>query len=285
MTKNSAKPGATRRKTMASGSKGKSARRGRREANRVAVLDRATELLANLAQSAKPATLNDAARMAGLSKATAFRILSTLSEQGLVEQDMATASYRLGIAPLKMATAVLDGITVAAVARPVMRAISEMMNETVVLSLREGDNRVNIDAIECTNAIASSRRIGEPRPLHAGAPSRILLSTLGDEEIEAYIKRHRLAEKRGNGGPAYVDALWKDVRKARRTGLASMQAEISPESHAVATVIRDEKGAIVAALHVAIPRGRMSPRIEARCGQALLRASAEISRGLALAKS
>jgi DNA-binding IclR family transcriptional regulator len=166
-----------------------------------------------------------------------------------------------------------------------MRAVGEMLNETVVLSLREGDNRVNIDAVECTNAIASSRRIGEPRPLHAGAPSRILLSSLSDEEIEAYIKRHRLAAKRGNGGPAYVEALWKDVRKARRTGLASMQAEISPESHAVATVIRDESGATVAALHVAIPRGRISPRIDARCGQALLRAAAEISRGLASTKS
>ncbi len=246
----------------------------------MAVLDRAAALLVGLAQLPRPASLNEAAHQAGLSKATAFRILATLAEQGLVEQDAATASYRLGIAPLKMATAVLDSIAVAATARPVMRAISEMFNETVVLSVRDGDNRVNIDAVECTNAIGSSRRIGEPRPLHAGAPSRILFASLSDEDIEAYIKRHRLATKRGNGGPAYVEMLWKDVRKARRTGLASMQAEISPESHAVATVIRDAKGAAVAGLHVAIPRGRLSPRIEARCGQALLRAAAEISRAL-----
>ncbi len=280
MTRIAAKPRATGRPAGAAAKAGKTIRRGRRETGRVAVLDRAAALLVGLAQLPRPASLNEAAQQAGLSKATAFRILATLADQGLVEQDEATASYRLGIAPLKMATAVLDSIAVAAMARPVMRAISELLNETVVLSVRDGDNRVNIDAVECTNAIGSSRRIGEPRPLHAGAPSRIWLASLSDEDIEAYIKRQRLATKRGNGGPAYVEALWKDVRKARRTGLASMQAEISPESHAVATVIRDGRGAAVAGLHVAIPRGRLSPRIEARCGQALLRAAAEISRAL-----
>src|SRR5262245_37986717 len=65
---------------------------GRREAGRIAVLDRATALLLALAQSPAPATLNEVARHAGLSKATAFRILATLTEQGLVEQDEATSS-------------------------------------------------------------------------------------------------------------------------------------------------------------------------------------------------
>ncbi len=255
-------------------------RAGRQDAGRVAVLDRATALLVGLAQLPRPATLNEAAQQAGLSKATAFRILATLAEQGLVEQDPATACYRLGIGPLKMATAVLDGIAVDAVARPVMRAISELLNETVVLSVRDGDFRVNIDAVECSNAIGSSRRIGEPRPLHAGAASRVLLSAWSDADIEGYLKRHRLVGK-GAASPAYLDGLRKDIRKARRTSLASMSAETSSESHAVATVIRVPGGEVVAALHVAIPRGRLTARGEARCGQALLRAAAEIGRELA----
>lgn len=258
----------------------KASRGAGREAGRIAVLDRATALLAAISQLGRPATLNEAALHAGLSKATAFRILSTLVEQGFVEQDVANASYRLGIAPLHMAMAVLDGIDVYAKARPVMRGVTEMLNETVVLSVRDGDNRVNIDAVECTNAISSSRRIGEPRPLHSGAPSRVLLAAMSDEEIEAYLKRHRIGDK-GNFSPSYVENLWKDIRKARRTGLAALPAEFSPESMAVATIIHGTGGKAVAALHVAIPRGRFSSRVEARCGQALLRAAAEISRHLA----
>lgn len=268
-----------------SGSKiGKPPRKVQEYSGRIAVLDRATGLLVTLAQLARPATLNEVARHAGLSKATAFRILATLSEDGLVEQDAATSSYRLGIAPLKLATAVLDGIAMHAVARPVMRAVSEMLNETVVLSVRDGDCRVNIDAVECTNAIGSSRRIGEPRPLHSGAASRVLLAAMPDAEIEAYLKRQRLAGMNG-GSPGYLDGLWKDIRKARRTGLASTPAEMSPEAHALATVVRGADGAALAAMHVAIPRGRLSPRVEARCGQALLRAAAEIARDMAATAS
>lgn len=254
-------------------------RSGRRAADRIAVLDRATALLVALAQLGRPATLNEAAQHAGLSKATAFRILATLIEQGLVEQDTDNASYRLGIAPLRLATAVLDGIDVHAKARPVMRTVSEMLNETVVLSVRDGDYRVNVDAVECTNAIGSSRRIGEPRPLHAGAAGRILLAAMSDEEIDAYLKRHRLSTK-GQVSPGYIDDLRKDIRKARRTGLVSLPAEVAKESHAIATVIRGADGAAVAALYIAIPHGRYSTRLEARCGQALLRAAGDITRAM-----
>lgn len=254
------------------------------ESRRVTVLDRAIALLVSLSRSPRPATLNEVAREAGLSKATAFRILATLTDQGFVEQDAATASYRLGIAPLRLATAVLDGIAVHAVARPIMRAVCDMLNETVVLSVRDGDHRINIDAVECTNAIGSSRRIGEPRPLHSGAASRVLLAALSDDGIEAYMKRHRLGRAHG-GSPAYAEALWKDIRKARRTRLASMAAEASPQAHAVATAITGFDGQPVAALYVAIPRSRFSARVEARCGQALLRAAYEISREMGHAKS
>lgn len=249
---------------------------------RSGVLERAIALLMSLSASPRPATLNEIAKAAGLSKATAFRILATLTEQGFVEQDAATATYRLGIAPLRLATAVLDGIDVHGVARPVMRAVCDMLNETVVLSVRDGDHRINIDAVECTNAIGSSRRIGEPRPLHSGAASRALLATLSDAEIEAYMKRHRLGRAHG-GSPGYAEALWKDIRKARRTRLASMVAETSPQSHAVATTISGADGQPIAALHVAIPRNRFSARVEDRCGQALLRAAGEIAADLAIA--
>lgn len=264
--------------------KSRAVRNGRTEVakgatGKIAVLDRATALLAALSHFTRPATLNEVAQQAGLSKATAFRILSTLAEQGFVAQDAATSSYRLGIAPMHMAMAVLDGIAVHAKARPVMRAIAEMLNETVVLSVRDGDYRVNVDAVECTNAISSSRRIGEPRPLRSGAASCMFMAVMSDAEIEAYLKRHRPTGK-GETGPAYLDNLWKDIRKARRTGLVSMPGDFSPESLAVATIVYDPAGAPVAALHVAIPRGRFSARVEARCGQALLRAAAEITRAL-----
>ena len=283
MRKRTAETTSQRRAESAARTAGLPAADRRSESGHIAVLDRATALLAALALSPTPATLNEAAKQAGLSKATAFRILATMTEHGLVEQDEATSSYRLGIAPLRLGMAVLDGIPMHRVARPVMRAVCDMLNETVVLSVRNGDLRVNIDAVECTNAIGSSRRIGEPRPLHVGPASRVMLAAMSDAQIQAYLKRHQLT-KNGSSHTAYRAALWKDVRRVRRTGLASMDAEASPEAQAIATAIRAPGGSAIAAIYVAIPRGRFSRRVEARCGQALRRAAGQIEKALAAAE-
>jgi IclR family acetate operon transcriptional repressor len=247
------------------------------EGHRIAVLDRAASLLFGLAQSTQPTTLNEAARLSGLSKATAFRILSTLTEEGFVVQDAATSSYRLGVMPLRLATSVLDSFPFQTVARQAMRAVCDELNETTVLSVIDGDSRVSIDAVECSNAIGSSRRIGEPRPLHVGAAGRTLLSALPDEEVAAYMER---AIKAGTMSRAAKTRVWEEVRRTRRTGFASSAAEISPAVHAVATGIKGPDGSTLASLHVSIPSGRLTPRIEDKCRRLLARAARDIARGI-----
>jgi DNA-binding IclR family transcriptional regulator len=228
-----------------------------------------------LAQSGQPISLNEAARLSGLSKATAFRILSTLTDEGFVVQDAATSSYRLGVMPLRLATSVLDSFPFHPVARQVMRSVCDELNETTVLSVIDGDNRVSIDAVECSNAIGSSRRIGEPRPLHVGAAGRALLASLADQEVAAYIER---ATQAGSLSRSARTRVWEEVRRIRKTGFSSSSAEISPAVHAVATGIKGKDGTTVASLHVSIPLGRFSPRIEAKCRRVLAHAVREISR-------
>ncbi|MGE0630704.1 MAG: IclR family transcriptional regulator, partial [Hyphomicrobiaceae bacterium] len=211
--------------------------------NEIAALERATRLMLALADAVRPTPLSEAADRTRLSKATAFRILSTLVDQGFVLQDEDTGSYRLGVAPLRLATAVLDGLPVCAAARQPMRSVTDTLNETTVLSVRDGDFRVNIDAVECSNAISLSKRLGEPRPLYAGAVSRVHLAGMSDAELEAYLKRTKLP---GTGSQtAAADRLRAEVQRIRRTGFASSLAEISPDSYAVATAIRDTEGRIV----------------------------------------
>lgn len=268
-----------RERTRAKVRTGKVQTSGARKVAQIAVLDRAARLLLALGHSAETTTLNDAARRSGLSKATAFRILATLMGEGFVLQDAATSSYRLGVAPLKLATSVLDGFAVHAAARQVMRAVCDELNETVVLSVEDGDTRVNIHAVECTNAIGSSHRIGEPRPLYASAASRILLAAKPDDWINSYLKRVKASQP---SAFKLIDlkALWRDIRRVRQTGFASTAGEISPQAHAFAAAIKDGDGRTIAALHVAIPKGRFTRRIEARCGEVLQRAVASITGGL-----
>lgn len=242
-------------------------------------VDRAARLLSALAATSRESTLVDIAARTRLSKPTAFRILATLVADGLAVQNEQTSAYALGVVPLQLGSAVLRDISIRERARPVMHSISTHVNETVVLSVREGDWRFNVDSVEASNAIGQTQQIGLPIPLYAGAASRVLLAGLADKDLDAYLNRTILTAfsettftNRGR--------LKVEIDRIRSEGFATSSAEFTPGGHAVACAIRGTDGTAIAALHVSIPRSRASDSLIAQCIEKLQAGTAAIAAGL-----
>jgi IclR family pca regulon transcriptional regulator len=241
----------------------------------VEAVDRAARVLYALAARPVPSTLAEIAARAELTKPTAFRILSTLIAEGMAAQNAQTGAYRLGAEPLRLATNVLHAIPVRDFALPAMRAIRDSIKESVVLSLREGDFRYNVDSVEAENAIGQAQQIGVPIPLYAGAASRVLLAGMESEELLSYLSRTTFAR--------YSDAtindqttLMAELARVRENGYAVSNGEFTAAGHAVAKAVRDASGRAIAALHVSVPRSRFSPTVEARSVAALTSAIATL---------
>ena len=237
---------------------------GKDDTASIETVERAARILFALAASPRQSTLVEIAARTRLSKPTAFRILATLVADGLAVQNEQNASYSLGVVPLQLSSAVLRDIPIREQARPVMQAISDRVHETVVLSIRQGDSRFNIDSFEAMNAIGQTQQLGIAIPLYAGAASRVLLAGFEDADIEDYLARTLLV--------AYSDTtlvdpekLKAEIARIRREGHAISSAEFTPGGHAVACAIRGRDGRAVAALHVSIPRSRAAPELIARC--------------------
>ena len=145
-----------------------------------------------------------------------------------------------------------------------MLAIRDKVNESVVLSVREGDMRFNIDAVEAINAIGQSQQIGVPIPLYAGAASRVFLAAMSDADLEAYLARTTLV---AFSDTTIIDPerLLQEVALVRAQGFARSSAEFTMGGHAVASCIHDGAGHAVASMHVSIPRSRASEERVARC--------------------
>ena len=77
--------------------------------NKVQSLDRALEIL-RLLGSEPEMRVTDLARRLEVHKSTVFRLLSTLQEHGLVEQNPATEKYRLGYGLVRLASSVVGEI-------------------------------------------------------------------------------------------------------------------------------------------------------------------------------
>jgi hypothetical protein len=246
----------------------------------IEAVDRAGRILFALAASPRESSLLDIANRANLSKPTAFRILATLVAEGLASQNPETASYRLGVLPLGLASSVLQSIPVQALARPVMTAIRDKVNETVVLAVREGDFRVNVESIEALNTISQTQRIGVRIPLYAGATSRVFLASMSKAEVAAYLDRTEL-ESFSDTTIADRARLEAEIERVRQKGFALSAAEFTAGGVAVARAVKDASGAAVAAMHVSIPRGRASEELIERCAAALTAGVETLERAIA----
>ena len=268
--------------------KPKAAPRARREAagepradqSAIEAVDRAGRILFALAASPRESGLLEIANRAGLSKPTAFRILATLVAEGLATQNRETASYRLGVLPLGLASSVLQSIPVRALAYPIMTSIRDKVNESVVLAVRDHDFRVNVDSVEALNAISQSQQIGVPIPIYAGATSRVFLAAMEPPELAAYLDRTKLQSfsettliERGR--------LESEIERVRKQGFALSTAEFTTGSIAVARIIRDREGKPIAAMHVSIPRSRATEELIERSAGALKTGVETLERALA----
>ena len=249
----------------------------------VEAVDRAARVLYALAARPVPSTLAEIAARAELTKPTAFRILSTLIAEGMAAQNAQTGAYRLGAEPLRLAANVLLDIPVREHALPAMRGIRDSIKETVVLSLRNGDFRYNVDSVEAENAIGQAQQIGVPIPLYAGAASRVLLAGMESEELLAYLDRTTFARY---SDTTIIDqpGLLAELGKVREIGYAVSNGEFTAAGHAVARAISDSSGRAIAALHVSVPRSRFSPTVEARSVAALTTAVEAIEAAMASAR-
>jgi DNA-binding IclR family transcriptional regulator len=246
----------------------------------VRIVDRAARILECFGRATPELSLPQISSQLRLPKPTAFRILTNLVRHGLLQHNPATATYTLGFATLRLADDLLQSLAIRTQARPMMQAIRDAVNESVILSVRRGDYRYNIDTVESTHAIGQTQQIGTPVPLYAGAASRALLAAMPDEEIKAYLARTKFVpfQKTTMIDP---DKLREDVGRTRRRGYVVTSAEYTPGGHAVGSAIIGPDGTGLAALHISIPNARFSRAAEEICAKHVVEGCRRIAASLA----
>jgi DNA-binding IclR family transcriptional regulator len=181
-------------------------------AQRVQAVQRAAELLKALGARSEPATVFELADRCALNRSTAWRILATLEEQGLVERDPATGRYSVGHALVTLAAGAGHEPLVRR-AHPHLRALAEACAETASLAVPRRLQLVYVDQVQAPHVMAADW-LGRPTPLHATSTGKAFLACLDDDELAAALPG-RLAR--------YTDTTITS-RAALRTELADVHA-------------------------------------------------------------
>lgn len=242
----------------------------------VAAVDEAIKLL--LLVAGQPGLgLTELARRSGVTKARAFRLLTTLEQRDLVKRRGDPATYFLSLQALHLGAAAHAQNDLLQVVREPIERLGRRFNETVAVRVREGLETVSIARWESTQSLRVHGEVGQRHKLHAGASSKVLLSHAPPEVLEAVLAMER--ERFTPATPVAKAALLREVKLVRESGYAISLGERAPDTAGMAVPIRDGSRAVVAALTISMPASRMKGR-EQEFLQVLSTEAAEASRRL-----
>ncbi|MFB5268603.1 IclR family transcriptional regulator [Paenibacillus enshidis] len=197
--------------------------------------------------------LTEIAAKIGLHKSTVHRLLTTLEERGFIIRNAATEKYRLGIRIWELSTHMSRNEDPAVLLLPLMEKLRDRLGETVSLYIRDGDERIRIQAVQSAQAIRRVATVGARMPLSVGASGKVLVAFASPEELEQLKKGPELQALAGD------EAYWKQLEEIRVKGYATSYEEREPGAAAVSAPIMNHKGEITAALSVSGPVSRLSP--------------------------
>lgn len=222
-----------------------------KQSNSIQVIERMARLLDVIAGHEDPVSLKILSAETGLHPSTAFRILSSLAEQGFVERT-ARGNYQLGVKLMQLGNRVNASVDIRKIALPLMEMLRDRLGETVNLTVREGDEVVYIERSLAKRMIRVEQVIGSRAPLHVTAVGKLLLGDQGEAACRSYAKRSKL--------PAYTEhthtriaTLLEDCITSAKRGYALDNEEAELGVGCIGTLIRDASGQVVAGLSVSAP--------------------------------
>ncbi len=242
----------------------------------IATVERAVEVLMHFTETPSPTLgVTEIAEALGMSKAAVHRILASLRVRGLIELDLVTRRYSLGVGSMRLGLAYLDRLDIRRIAAPELVALSQRTDETATLSIRTGWTRIYVDQVTPAREVIMSVSLGVPYPLHAGGSSKAFLAFLTEEEIENYLSRRPLEPLTGET-IADVTKLREELAAIRERGWARSFGERMAGAASVAAPVFDHHGRPVAVISVCGPQERFRDEVDA-CVESLLEVTARLS--------
>lgn len=223
----------------------------------IQAIERATGILRVLLNNPGGLSLDELSLRTGLHRATTYRILMNLLQEGFVERDHST-TYKLGPLCIQLGGAALSGLSWKDIAEPIMNKITEQTGESVYLWVRSGWEVVCIASSPSPHAIQHYGYVGQAFPLCAGESGRLFMAYLSEEEVKLCLKENLSILPRFPGTITEEAALLQDLADIREKGYCVSKMEVSHDGVGISAPIKDYRGSIIAAISLVGPVNRIT---------------------------
>jgi IclR family KDG regulon transcriptional repressor len=244
----------------------------------VRAVERAVRILACFDNENPAMGLSEIAQAVDLHKSTTYRIVMTLLHNGFLERANDGQRYRLGIRLANLGFRVIQRMDLRREAIPVMTKLRDQWDETCDLSIFDDDHVLYIEVMHSKHALRIAAGVGQHLPAHCTASGKMFLANLNSEELNSFLERPLRAHTENTVTSS--DELRRQLQKIQQQGYSVDYEEYEAGICAVSAPIRDQTGAMVAALSMPCPTSRMTKTRVTKVSHALIEAANDISRRL-----
>ena len=220
-------------------------------------LQRAVAILRSFSEAEPELSVTELSQRLGLHKSTVSRILATLQLEGLVGRNPESGKYGLGLGLVGLGGTALGRLDVRALALPYLSPLVELTEETVIVTVLDGRECVNIARASSPKPIQYVGWIGRRTPIHCTANGKIFLAYMPNQDRVPLLPGSltRFTENTIVALPT----LEQSLAQVHNQSYAIVHGEYEEGFSEIAAPIFDHQGQVVATLAISGPTFRMGP--------------------------
>lgn len=232
----------------------------------------AFDILEFLAVGHADATLGTIASKFDISHNKTFRLLATLCENGLVEQDKPSGIFRLGINSFTFAQKLVGNSSIISITHPVIEHLAMKHDEAVYMTVIKGDDVLFLDMADCHQQIKAMPLIGKSFPYFTNAAGKVMKALESAELIE-WLRSKKSSKLKDISDPESLASELTEIRA--NGGVAIDSGGLGDGLISVAVAVKDYAGHVIGAITIHGPSFRLvKDRIEREIIPSLLEGAA-----------
>lgn len=152
-------------------------------------VSKALDVLDMVAGFGRPVRFSDLLTQSAYPKATLYRLLQTLTHQGMLTLDPDTGTYALGVRLVRLAHAAWAQSSLAPIARPYLDELAAKTGETIHLAQMDQGQVLYVDKRNAAKPVEMFAQAGKVGPAYCTGVGKAMLAYLPSDALEAALAR------------------------------------------------------------------------------------------------
>jgi IclR family transcriptional regulator, KDG regulon repressor len=237
---------------------------------------KALDVLDMVAQANRPVRFTELLAQHTFPKATLYRFLQTLTNQGMLRYDEERGTYALGVRLVRLAHSAWAQSSLAPIARRHLDALSAELNHTIHLAQMDHGQVLYVDKRNAAQPVEMYSSAGKVGPAYCTGVGKAMLAFMPEAAVQTAIERqsfHRFTDKTLDSAARLIE----DLQRIKARGHAFDDEEHEPGIICCAAPIISTAGRVLGAVSITSTTTRSTLEDLARLAPRLKESAARIA--------